>query len=251
MRNPLVPLVVLSVLFAASAAATHVQRYDFSWQTTGDSVYAQGYSQEGTAHAVNATIVGNLTLVHVRLLWTDDVGAPDEFTLSVDGPAGHGEASGAGGDVAVEYPLGATPQETWTVEAESEPAARAQSDVEHPGASHGSGEWIVTVHLRDAGDGGSLFGRETDSGNDWRLEITWAGYESAVQSATPIEHEAPAPDPTPDPSPDPLAEAPASPPPAARAPAWGGLSVGLVAFGGIGVGLWALVARWRRQGRLD
>lgn len=240
---------VVALLAALPALAAHVQRYEFEWRETTASQFAQGYAEEGTAAQVNFTLPENLTRVTVRLVWTDDLGAPDDFHVAVDGPAGHGENAGASGELEVIYQLGVAPVGNWSVEAPDEPSARARSEATHPGDPSAGGVWFVTVYLRDAGDGGFFFDERRDLGNDWRLEVAWEGYEAALLSVAPLVDAAPPPE-LPPPGEEPVAP-PSDGVSRPAVPAVGGKGLGLLLFAGMGVGLWAVVARWRRQGRLE
>lgn len=258
MRSHTLVAIVLAglVAFAGAAGATHVQRYEFAWRASPGTNFAQGYAQEGAASQVPITLPANATVVSFRLLWSDDIGAPDDFQLAIDGPAGHGENAGASGEVEVRYQLGLAPVGNWSVDAENEAAARAQSAATHPGDPTSAGNWTVTVLLRDAGDGGTFFGNQADTGNEWRLEVAFESYEAVLVSVTPLpDSQPPAGEPPVtggDSAPEQFAQPPAGEAtPLPRGPAVAGKSFGLIAFAAIGVGMWALVAKWRRQGRLE
>jgi hypothetical protein len=134
---------------------------------------AEWYTQTGTESISgnNDQVLGidvgehNLTIVIVRLTWTDDeffnpIGQRDDtLTIRVEGPSGVGvddQVSGTSGDLELRFDLGDVP---------TDPEA---GNIEDYLDETATGEWSVTVSVQAAG--------LRDTGNSWSISLSYTYY---------------------------------------------------------------------------
>lgn len=170
----------------ANAGGAGSQRFDVQWSTaTMDGPTVEGETQEGesTDETVELT-TANITEVSFTLSWSDDVGDPDTFRITVTSPDGSlmNSTEGDSGEIRVAFPgVNDLPPEK-TVLADSEEDARAQLADQHT-KTLGQGEWQVTIELVEAGDfdpTGQGPPLQEDTGNSWELTTRVTAYEPDV-----------------------------------------------------------------------
>lgn len=156
---------------------------EVSWTDRSlDGPELSGETEEGSS--TNDTLPvphGNLTTFDVVLTWTDDIGDPDRFRLTVTSPDGAlvKEAEGESGRLNVTFPdVNTVPPET-TVYGDSEDDARSKVAQQHT-RTRGMGNWTVTIELVDAGDFSPIPGgppAQEDTSNTWELTSEITVYE--------------------------------------------------------------------------
>ena len=144
------------------------------------------HSQENTT--ANKTVsldAPNMTLVSFRLTWRDDIphwllGAyNDDFGLKVVDPANNTQAlRDMAGNITLNFSLAVTPS-PFSVSARTEADAMAQVGGKFS-KNVGVGDWLVTVILGEAGGAQEITGMDLDTGNNWKLDVTYYQYEMAV-----------------------------------------------------------------------
>ncbi|HVM44598.1 MAG TPA: hypothetical protein VM582_01585 [Candidatus Thermoplasmatota archaeon] len=172
-------LLVVVMLSVATFEGARFREHDVPWTTTSLALAPQeGTLEEGATHDAALAVEGpNVAAVVFRLLWQDDVGAGDAFSLRVAGPQGQNGTAGpdGAGELVVRIEV-------------AQPPARLLGP-NAAGARHlaamlvdpvtGAGAWTASVTL-DAAPGAALAlgGVETqpDGSNPWRLETTVETY---------------------------------------------------------------------------
>lgn len=190
-RDTAVGIVGAIVLVAAMAGVFFYERsqfstYEIDWQTqeagteSDDGSLDEGSSEE---HLFTADAEG-LSTVRVTLTWTDDVGQPDTFEVTVQGPDGTTSepVEGASSPLEVEVPIHEAPEST-TATGRSLEDARDQANAS-ASWTDGTGDWTVTVTLVDApGEQTPIGGQETTADGSQDYDITFT-YERWAPSLT-------------------------------------------------------------------
>lgn len=191
-RDTAVGIVGAIVLVAAMAGVFFYERsqfssYEVAWQAqeagtaSDDGSLDEGASQD---HTFTADGEG-LSTVRVTLTWTDDVGQPDTFEVTVQGPNGTYSDSddGASSPLEVEVPIHEAP-DTTTATGRSLEDARDQANASATWTD-GTGDWTVTVTLVDApGEQTPVGGQETDPDGSQEYELAFS-YERWEPSLAP------------------------------------------------------------------
>ena len=127
----------------------------------------------------------NMTLASFRLTWKDDIphwllGAyNDDFGMKVVDPANNTQAlRDMGGNITLNFTL-ADPPSPFSLSARTEAEAMAQVGGKYS-KGIGVGDWLVTVDLGEAGGAQEITGMDLDTGNNWKLDVTYFVYEMVV-----------------------------------------------------------------------
>lgn len=159
--------------------------FEVTWsEATRDGPGAQGATQAGVTTPeeidVNAT---NVTGIEWVLTWTDDVGNPDEFNLTVTSPSGENRSiQGTNGRLSVVFEgIAPMPGEMRILAAsQAEAEGRIARDATTRGAE---GTWGVAIRLvRAPGVVSPTSGVEVppDGQNAWTLASTLTVYEPRI-----------------------------------------------------------------------
>jgi hypothetical protein len=193
-RDLVIGIVGAAILVAAMVgvfryeAARAGSAYDVEWTTTTlDGPVQAGETAEGQRSEVTLAISeANLTALTFVLTWTDDVGAGDEFQLTVVDPAGEVSQSARSttGEIALTFEGLATAPPASRVVATSESDARAQLARQHT-ITTGTGTWSVIVELLNADETSTVVGNvpvPPDTGNAWTLQARQVVYEPTLSA---------------------------------------------------------------------
>lgn len=144
-----------------------------------------GSLQENADESFTVTVPGSdLVAVVARVTWTDDVGDPDTFEVTIRGPDGFDPWSdgSSSGNLAVRAEVAPATFDN-PVEAVDEADAVAQTDHEAPYS--GDMDWTITVRLQSAPGAevvpGVPVGATADGSNSFTLEVV-----AIVLSATAV-----------------------------------------------------------------
>lgn len=186
-RDLVIGIVGAAILLAAMVgvfryeAARAGDAFDVAWTTeTSAGPSTSGQTAEGAESQVTLSVnQTNLTSLTFFLNWTDDIGDPDEFELTVIDPDGVSQTvTGSTGSLAVTFSnLSATPPPTRTL-GQDEADARARLAQANTGTA-GIGTWSFVVRLVDAGDQSVPAAGvpiTEDTGNAWTLETRQESY---------------------------------------------------------------------------
>lgn len=161
-----------------------------SWRVTWTEGAEDGPQAQGTTQAGGTTVeelnvsAANVTRITFTLRWTDDVGAPDTFNLTIGGPDGQAySAEGSNGEVSVTVEgLAPTPGEMRLLAATQ---AEAESRVARDATTRAAdGVWGASVKLVTApGLLAPAGGVEVqpDGANAWTLTATLTTYRPAFE----------------------------------------------------------------------
>lgn len=162
--------------------------FDVTWSTSAERIHeADGGTNEGDA-SVEAVQVEtrNLTRLVFTLQWTDNLGDPDTFNLTVTGPDGATRsAEGDSGTLSVSFDnLGVAPE---TIRVTGRDQGAVEQRVGQDFSSFGgTGGYNVTVTLVDAGDQGVPVAGvpvQQDGANDWALVVEGTVFSAQVTPA--------------------------------------------------------------------
>ena len=161
-----------------------------SWRVSWSEAEEAGPQAEGTAQAGGTAIedlnvtAANVTRATFTLTWTDDVGAPDTFNLTISAPDGTMRwAEGSNGEVEVVFEgLAPMPGEmTFLAATQEEAEARAARDAT---TFNAVGVWGASVLLASApgtvSPGGGIE-LPPDGANAWTLTVTLTTYRPSVE----------------------------------------------------------------------
>lgn len=196
-RDTLVGILGAAVLVAAMAAVfaferSRFQEYDVTWsmEEAGPRTM-NGTLDEGDTDPYTVTLSAEdlpegraMAQVRATVEWSDDVGDPDTFSVTVEGPGNEsaGPTEDDGGSVAIEAMVIAEPDATTA-------SGRSPEDAEDQAAAkldaeQGIGEWTVEVTLEEApgepDDGNPVTDEESDGSNDYTLTVAWDVWEPSV-----------------------------------------------------------------------
>lgn len=146
-------LVGLLVVFIYESSSTPAP--DLAFPVTfatrdGGAVTQRGDLAQGeeTSHAFELP-VENATSARIVLDWTDDVGDPDLFNLTVSGPGGLTlSREGSTGSIEIDLPLTPAPAAR-TILGEDRASVSAAAEAQFS-ATAGEGAWSIVVRLVDA-----------------------------------------------------------------------------------------------------
>ncbi len=170
---------------------TELLHFEYDWESSNSLVADEtGSLSEGAETTITVPVQQqNVTKIAAILTWQDSTAAgepqPDTFTISLDGPAGRGDAQGANeganGHIETNVTAAIVPP-AGNVTAADQAAALAAILERHPGRTDATGEWTITIRLDDVAD---ALG---DEGNEWRLQVFVETYSLVLgaSSATPI-----------------------------------------------------------------
>lgn len=175
-------------VFRYEAARTSSAVFDVAFDSVTDAgTRTSGSTDEGDETAATVPVERrNVTRIEWVLEWTDDVGGPDVFNVTVTSPDGRTHSAQAdGGTVSVAFDdLAVLPPEMrLTGQGEADVRARAEQSY---GSQAAIGDWSVVVKLVDAGDQVTPVGNvvvQEDAGNEWTLTPRLTYYEATFTGA--------------------------------------------------------------------
>ena len=164
-----------------------MRSFSISWSIVPSSVPQQSdHSGENTT--VNKTVAlpyDNMTLAAFRLSWKDDIphwvlGAyNDDFSLKVVDPGNNTQMlRDMAGNITLNFSLAEPPAPIF-LNARTEVEARAQVGGKYS-KDVGAGSWNVSVILGEAKGAQQITGTDLDTGNNWKLDVTYYRYEMVV-----------------------------------------------------------------------
>jgi PKD repeat protein len=164
-----------------------LRNFTVGWSLVPGSVPAiSDHSQENST--VNKTVslaFPNMTVVSFRMTWKDDIphwllgGYNDDFGLTVVDPQNNTQSlSDMGGNITLNFTLAESPS-SFSLSARTEADAREQVGGKYS-KQVGVGDWLVSVILGEAGGAQEVTGTDIDTGNNWKLDVTYYQYEMSV-----------------------------------------------------------------------
>ena len=164
-----------------------LRNFTVSWsQVPGSIPQISDHSQENTT--VNKTVslgAPNMTVVSIRMTWRDDIphwilGAfNDDFGLNVVDPDNNTQSlKDLAGNITLNFSLADAPS-PFTLSARTEADARALVGDKYA-KDIGVGDWLVSVVLGEAGGAQEITGTDLDTGNNWKLDVSYFQYEMVV-----------------------------------------------------------------------
>lgn len=164
-----------------------LRNYTVSWSLVPGTIpQISDHSQENST--VNKTVALaylNMTMVSFRMTWRDDIphwllGAyNDDFGLNVVDPVNNTQAlRNMGGNITLNFSLAEAPS-SFSLSARTEADAMAQVGGKYT-KEVGVGDWLVSVILGEAGGAQDITGTDLDTGNNWKLDVTYYQYEMSV-----------------------------------------------------------------------
>ena len=153
-----------------------------------------GTTDEG-AESVDSVMVNQtlLSCADFVLVWSDDIGAPDNFEFTVTPPMGEpkgqsaANADGGDGEITVSF-CDLNPQPTATSASGDDEADAKRRLGEQVGATGGIGAYNVTVKLTDAGDQSSPVpglpaGGTADTSQAWQVKVIYHVHDPMLQAS--------------------------------------------------------------------
>lgn len=185
-RDTVVGVAAALVLVGAMAGVFLYERsqfdeYPVTWETTTSATLEETASLgEGDerSHELAASAAG-ISHVDATLTWTDDVGDPDSFTLTLEAPNGSTTSdSGDGGEI--QLASGVTPApDVSSVAGRSPDEAREQANGTVD-STKGQGSWTATVSLDEAPGTDQAVGGQEDGANDYNVEVDVEVWEPRI-----------------------------------------------------------------------
>lgn len=176
-RDTLVGVAAALLLVGAMAGVFLYERsqfteYPITWETSTAASLDEGGSLAEGDERTHELAVGASGISHVEatLTWTDDVGDPDTFTLTVEAPNGS-TTSDSGDGEEIELAAQVTPApDISTVSGRTPEEARQQAN-QSVDSTEGQGTWSATVSLDDAPGTDQAVGGQEDGTNDYSIEL--------------------------------------------------------------------------------
>lgn len=164
-----------------------LRSFEISWALVPCSLpQVSDISKENTT--VNKTIplpFANMTRAEFRMTWRDDIphwliGAyNDDFSLMVGDPVNNTQlVRDMAGNITINFSL-AEPPAPILLDARTEAEAQAQVGDKYT-KQVGAGIWNVSVMLGEAGGAQEVTGNDLDTGNSWKLDVTYFQYQLVV-----------------------------------------------------------------------
>ncbi len=187
--------VLIAALFGVFAyesdqAEVPMQTFPVSWPVDpGPATTHTGELEEDESSNVTVALsASNVTRVEVSLTWTDDVGQPDEFRLTVQPPGGAArQANATNGTILLTFPMRAPPAvDHFNTTTRTQATERASSHA----SQGGLGDWGITVTLEDAPGQRPVPNApeleiEPDGSNSFELSFRYEAYRANLGDPDP------------------------------------------------------------------
>ena len=164
-----------------------LRNFTVGWSLVPGSIpQISDHSQENTTFNKTVSLsYPNMTMVSFKMTWKDDIphwllGAyNDDFGLKVVDPDNNTQAlKDMGGNITLNFSLAEAPS-SFSLSARTEADAMAQVGGKYT-KEVGTGDWLVCVILGEAGGAQDITGTDLDTGNNWKLDVTYYQYEISV-----------------------------------------------------------------------